>query len=289
MRRLQWRVWFPKPDPLPRVRAADPAQLAAGGAHLTWVGHATFVLRLGGRVVAIDPMWSTRCVDVKRLRPPGVALADLPPVRVVAVSHNHYDHLDVASLRGLAERFSPTFLVPLRVGRILRRKGLTDVVELEWWEGFEDGDLRVTLVPAQHWSARGLFDVNRTLWGGFVFEGPEGTVYHAADTAFHPALFEDVAARFPSIDWALLPIGSYGPEWFLYNQHMSPEDAGRAFELLGARRFVAAHWGTFRLTDEPDGEPLRRARAWLAERDRERALWAMDIGETRALRPGDAT
>jgi L-ascorbate metabolism protein UlaG (beta-lactamase superfamily) len=282
-RRLRRHVWLPVRDTRPAVRPNDGRALRAGGAHLTWVGHATFLLRLGGRLVAIDPMWSERCVHVKRLRPAAPALEDLPEVDVVTVSHSHFDHLDLPSLRRLAERFQPTFLVPLQVGRILRRGGIRDVVELDWWDSHASGDLRLTLVPANHWSARGPFDVNRTLWGGFVYEGPEGVAYHGGDTAFEPRLFEDIAERFPRIDWAMLPIGAYEPEWFLGSQHVNPEDAGRAFELLGARHFVPAHWGTFRLTDEPDGEPIRRAEAWFQARSRADRLWAMDVGETRTL------
>lgn len=285
-RRLKRNVWFPSRAPLPNVRRNDGSPLRADGAHVTWVGHATFVLRLGGRYVAIDPMWSERCVHVRRLRPVGVALSRLPAVDVVTVSHNHYDHLDLPSLRVLDELFRPTFLVPLRVGALLRKTGIANVVELDWWESHQDGDLRMTLVPANHWSARGPFDVNQTLWGGFVYAGPQGVVYHSGDTAFEPRLFEDIAKRFPRIDWAMLPIGSYEPEWFLGSQHMNPEDAGRAFEILRARHFIAAHYGTFRLTDEPDGEPLRRARAWLESRQVDDRLWALDIGETRPLADG---
>lgn len=281
-RRLNLDVWFPRTDPLPGVRPNDGSGLGEGS-HLTWIGHASFLMRLGGRVIAIDPMWSPRCVYVKRLRPVGVALEHLPRVDLVTISHNHFDHLDLPTLQRLADRFAPTILVPLRVGKVLRKRGLQRVLELDWWESHTEGSLRVTFVPAQHWSARGPFDVNRTLWGGFVYQAPEGTAYHGGDSAFDARLFQEIARRFPAIDWAMLPIGSYAPEWFLRTQHMNPEDAGKAFELLGAKRFVAAHYGTFRLTDERDGEPLRRTVEWFRSRSLMDRLWTLEIGETRDL------
>jgi L-ascorbate metabolism protein UlaG (beta-lactamase superfamily) len=208
----------------------------------------------------------------------------MPRVDLVTVTHNHYDHLDLPTLQALTARHQPRFITPRGNARILRRAGAQHIVELDWWESHRDGDLEVTLVPAQHWSQRGPFDKNRALWGGFVYRGPEGTAYHAGDTAFEPRMFGEIRARCAPIDLAMIPIGAYEPEWFLSTQHMVPEDAGRAFEILGARTFVAMHYGTFDLTDEPVGEPIERIRAWFAASglpaDR---LWALDIGETRPL------
>jgi L-ascorbate metabolism protein UlaG (beta-lactamase superfamily) len=167
---------------------------------------------------------------------------------------------------------------------VLRSAGLPRIVELEWWESHQVGDVRVTLVPSQHWSMRSPFDKNRRLWGGFVYESAEATVYHAGDTAFSERVFREIGERFPRIDAAMLPIGAYDPAWFMQPQHQNPEEAGRAFELLGARRFVAMHWGTFRLTDEPLGEPPARLDAWWAERGLPRdRLWIPAIGETSEL------
>jgi L-ascorbate metabolism protein UlaG (beta-lactamase superfamily) len=282
-RRFQARTWRPGPEALPDVRPNDGSCLADRSAHLTWIGHATFVVRLGGVLVATDPIWSPRCVDLPRLRPPGVALDDLPGLDVVTVTHNHYDHCDIATLRRLAARFDPLFIVPAGVGRHLARAGAQRVEELQWWESRTIGELKITFVPAQHWSARTPFDINRTLWGGFVYEGPEGVAYHSGDTAYEPLVFEEIARRCPRIDWAMLPIGAYDPEWFLRTQHLDPEDSTRAFALLGARRFVAMHHGTFRLTDEPMDEPLTRCRAAFADIDALDRLWSLDIGETRRL------
>ncbi len=278
-----------RPDPSgyqPPRRTNDGAALRSPATSLTWIGHATFVQRVGGKLIATDPIWSERIQTViPRFASPGVALADTPPLDIVTVSHAHYDHMDVATLQKIA-RVNPgvLFVVPRDNGTLLRRAGLSRVVELGWWETHREGDVAVTLVPAQHWSMRFPWDRNARLWGGFVYESPDGTSYHAGDTAFNEAVFKVIGERFPKIDWAMLPIGAYDPGWFMQPQHMGPEEAGRAFELLGARNLCAMHWGTFRLTDEPMSEPPERLRAWWsgAGHDASR-LWIFEIGETRLL------
>lgn len=265
-------------------RANDGSALREAGAHLTWIGHATFVMRLGGKLVATDPIWSPRIQTIGRLCEPGVALEDCPPLDVVTVSHSHYDHLDMPTLRRIGRE--ALYVVPKDNGDILTSAGLPNVVELGWWESHTVGDLRITLVPAQHWSMRVPWDRNKRLWGGFVYESltGEGTAYHAGDTAFAADVFRAIGERFPAIDWAMLPVGAYDPQWFMQAQHMNPEEAGRAFELLVAKTLVAMHWGTFRLTDEPLGEPPARVRAWWQEHGRDDAnLWVVDVGETRRL------
>jgi len=263
-------------------RENDGAALASTSPHLTWIGHATFVQRLGGKLIATDPIWSSRIHTIPRLAQPGVALAACPKLDIVTVSHAHYDHLDLPTLRAIGP--DTLFVVPKDNADLLRRAGLPNVVELAWWESHSAGDVRITLVPAQHWSMRTPWDKNRRLWGGFVYESAEGTSYHAGDTAFSAECFSAIGARFPAIDWAMLPIGAYDPPWFMQPQHMGPEEAGRAFDLLGAKTFVAMHWGTFKLTDEPLGEPPQRMRAWWRDRGHdEKQLWIVDLGETRAL------
>jgi N-acyl-phosphatidylethanolamine-hydrolysing phospholipase D len=264
-------------------RENDGSALKGTEPHLTWVGHATFVQRLGGQLLATDPIWSKRIHTIRREAAPGVALEATPKLDVVTVSHAHFDHLDLPSLEAIGK--DVLYIVPKDNADVLVGAGLPNVVELGWWESHSVGDLKVTLVPAQHWSMRAPWDKNKRLWGGFVFESPEGTSYHAGDTAFNEGVFKAIAERFPKIDWAMLPIGAYDPTWFMSQQHMGPEDAGRAWELLGARTLVAMHWGTFRLTDEPLGEPPERLRAWWSERQRAAdRVWIMDLGETRALR-----
>jgi L-ascorbate metabolism protein UlaG (beta-lactamase superfamily) len=264
-------------------RPNDGTSLTSDAPHLTWIGHSTFVQRLGGKLIATDPIWSRRIHTIRRVSPPGVAFERCPALDIVTVSHAHYDHLDLPTLTRIGD--DAVHVVPKDNADVLRAAGITRVVELGWWESHVVGDLRITLVPAQHWSMRAPWDKNRRLWGGFVFESPQLTTYHAGDTAFSADVFAAIAERFPRIDYAMLPIGAYDPPWFMSAQHMGPEEAGRAWEILQARTLVAMHWGTFALTDEPLGEPPERLRAWWAARghDPER-LWIVALGETRSLR-----
>ncbi len=265
-----------------RDREAAAAALARPEAALTWLGHATFALRLGGQLVLTDPVLCARIQGVvARLTPPGVAVDRLPPVDVVTVSHDHMDHMDYWSLRRLPR--DALYLVPLGNGARLAPLGLRHVVELDWWQTHRHGTLEITLVPARHWSMRMPWTRNQTLWGGFVYRGPEGVAYHSGDTAFGPH-YGEIGARTGRIDWAMLPIGAYSPRWFMEPQHQNPEEAGEGFLALGARLLVAMHWGTFKLTDEPIGEPPARLRAWWAARalPAER-LWIPDIAERRVL------
>ncbi len=265
-------------------RENDGRALASPTPHLTWVGHATFLLRLGGRLIATDPIWSERLATLRRHTAPGVTLESIPTIDVVTVSHTHYDHLDLPTLRRIGK--DALYVVPRDVGELLAGAGLRNVVELDWWQSHDAGGVRITLVPAQHWSMRFPWDRNDRLWGGFVYESREGTAYHAGDTALSERVFREIAARFPSIDWAMLPIGAYEPRWFMQSQHMGPEEAGCAWELLGARALCAMHWGTFKLTDEPMGEPPELLKAWWKERALDPArLWVLDVGETRPLAP----
>jgi L-ascorbate metabolism protein UlaG (beta-lactamase superfamily) len=173
--------------------------------------------------------------------------------------------------------------VPLGNAEILRSAGLPNVVELDWWQSHRDGDLEITLVPARHWSMRAPWNRNDGLWGGFVYRGPEGVAYHSGDTALFDG-FREIGERFAAIDWAMLPIGAYEPRWFMHPQHMNPDDAHAAFAMLRAQHFVAMHWGTFRLTDEPASEPPSRIRAlWSRSGHDPERLWVMDVGETRSL------
>ncbi|HEY1956490.1 MAG TPA: MBL fold metallo-hydrolase, partial [Polyangiaceae bacterium] len=240
------------------VVANDGSALHAPTPSLTWIGHATYALRLCGQMIVTDPVWSERLGPQKRKAPPGVALEKMPRIDVVTISHAHYDHLDLPTLRRIGPE--ALYVVPSDVGSILRDAGLPRVVELGWWQTHEHEGLAITLVPAQHWSMRVPWDRNKRLWGGFVIDSREGRAYHAGDTAFSERVFSEIGARFPGIDWAMLPIGAYDPEWFMKGQHMGPEDAVRAFDMLGAKALCAMHWGTFKLTDEPLGEPPERAR-----------------------------
>jgi L-ascorbate metabolism protein UlaG (beta-lactamase superfamily) len=263
----------------PGVQTGGAEALSSGRACAVWIGHATWALRLGGRVIVTDPIWSQSISGVvPRLSPPGVALDAMPAIDVVLVTHDHRDHMDLRTLARLPEQ--ALYIVPLGNGPRLAR---ANIVELDWWQTHRVGELEVTLVPARHWSMRAPWNRNDTLWGGYVVRAPEGTAYHSGDTAWGDH-FGEIGARIGAIDWAMLPIGGYSPRWFMEPQHVDPVEAARGFEALGARELFAMHWGTFRLTDEPIGEPPARLRAYWAERGwpAER-LWIADVGEVRWL------
>ncbi len=292
---LRWAVWDrlrgrrrvrPAGPPAPRVEP-DAARIRRHGerAQLTWGGHATFLASLGGRSVLVDPVFSRRIAwFVPRYGRPGLAAEMLPRLAAVLVSHCHYDHLDRPSLRRVPAGVPA--IVPLGLGYWFARWNRRPVIELDWWESTEVDGLRVTLVPSRHWSRRGVADLNRTLWGGFVIEGGGVSLYHAGDSALFDG-FAEIGRRFPGLAAAMLPIGAYEPVWFMGKQHMTPEHAGEAFLALGAARLVPMHWGAFQLTDEPISEPIGRMRAWWARhgpRDG-RSLAELAVGETLGLEP----
>lgn len=266
---------------IPR-REPDLALIASDAPSLTWVGHATWLIRLAGMSFVTDPVWSDYVGPrVRRNVAPGIDLALAKP-EVVLVSHNHFDHLDFPSI----DRIGPAarYFVPKGMGPAFARRGLTKTVEMEWWQKEAIGDrVSLTFVPSQHWSQRGLFDRNRSLWGGYVLEAEGRSVYFAGDTAYFEG-FAEIGRRFPDLDAALLPIGTYEPRWYLRSQHMDPADAVAAFESLGARRLCAMHWGTFKQSDEPLDEPprvleeVRRQRGIDADR-----VWVAAVGETSRL------
>ncbi|MFN2497135.1 MAG: MBL fold metallo-hydrolase, partial [Pseudonocardiaceae bacterium] len=222
-----------------RLPVAPQAPWPPAATWLAWLGHASFLLRLGGRTVAVDPVLSERILGAgQRLTPPG--LGRLPPLDLLLISHNHYDHLDAPTVRALPR--STPVVAPGGLGRWFRRRGFTDVTELDWWESADlDGALRVEFVPAHHWSRRGLFDHCASLWGGWVLTAADGPrIYHAGDSGYGP-FFAEIGARFPGIDVAMLPVGAYAPRWFMRPVHIDPEEAVQAAQDVGARVMVPMH------------------------------------------------
>ncbi|MFC4809844.1 MBL fold metallo-hydrolase [Paenibacillus sp. GCM10023250] len=226
---------------------------------LTWIGHSTFLIQLAGLNIVTDPVWAEQLAIHKRLVPPGVAIADMPPIDVVLISHSHYDHLNIASLKQL--RGSKTLIVPVGLADKLRRKGFSSIIELDWWQSASIRGVRFHFVPAQHWTRRTLTDTNSSRWGGFVMEREHvPTVYFAGDSGYFDG-FKEIGRRFPGIDVALMPIGAYDPEWFMGPQHVTPEEALQAFRDAGARRFVPMHYGSYKLADDTPREALDRLEA----------------------------
>jgi len=249
-----------------------PAEPPPGHAAVTFVGHATFLIRVaGGPTLLTDPIWSERCSPVpflgpRRARAPGLALDALPPLDAVLLSHNHYDHLDVRTLRRLG---APRVVTGLGNARILARNRVSGAEELDWWGETRIGAATVTYLPARHFSARGIGDRGRSLWGGFAVRTPAGALYFAGDTAYG-SHFAAIGAEAGPFGIGLVPIGAYEPRWFMRAVHMNPEEAVRARAEARVRTAVAMHFGTFKLTQEgidAPGEDLarRRAGAGLAE------------------------
>ena len=286
------RMWkatfFPRSIVLPRV-VNDGQRLRdnRSDATVTWIGHATLLIQLDGVNILTDPQWSERASPVrfagpKRFTPPGLDFEALPPIHVVLISHDHYDHLDVDTVRRLAERHRPRFYVPLGLKAWFAELGLHDVVELDWWDSRTERELTLTCVPAQHFSGRSLWSRNRTLWSGWTVAGRTKRLYFAGDTAYYQPYFTEIGARLGPFHLAAIPIGAYLPPVIMKASHTSPEEALQAFADVRGRSFVPIHWGTFDLADEPLGDPPVRlgveARRLGLGADR---VWVLKHGETR--------
>lgn len=227
-------------------------ELAEGQVGMTWIGHASFLIQAREHNILIDPNWAKWLKGIKRIRHPGLPLHALPNIDLVLVTHAHFDHLDRRTLRSVAG--DQPIIVPFEVGNLVHDLGFRSVHELHYWDSFQCGPARITLTPAQHWGARLLHDSHRG-FGGFVVEIGGRTIYHCGDTAFFDG-FTEIGSRF-DIDIALLPIGAYDPPSGR-EVHMNPEQAVKAFRMLGAKQMVPMHYGSFRLSYEPLDEPLAR-------------------------------
>lgn len=271
---LRWRLFGKRatwPAAVPARSGVRPSE-RVDGLRITHVGHASCLLQTAGLNLLLDPVWAERAspftfLGPRRHNPPAIALADLPPIHAVLLTHNHYDHFDTATLQRLWRAHRPRIITPLGNDAILRKREPKARVETgDWWSTFALSDeVRLTIVPAYHWSARSLGDRRMALWGGFVIETPSGTVYCAGDTAYRDgAIFYEIRDRFGPPAVAILPIGAYAPRWFMATQHLDPEEAVRIANEMGAGRLLGMHWGTFQLTDEPAEEPAARLKAFAA-------------------------
>ena len=259
---LKWKL-FPskepavgKPLPLEVVRA--PEELQQRGDFICWLSHASFLIQLGGKRIVIDPVFG----DIplyKRQIPAPYSVEELGRCDYLLISHVHYDHFDLPSLKRI-EACSPRAIVPLQMSRLLQSTAPTlETVELDWYQNFKEDGLTITLLPAVHWGRRGLFDRNRVLWGSYLLQYGDLTIYFAGDSAKGDH-FREIGRAF-DIDYALLPVGAYRPEIIMKHNHLDPQEAFDAFEALGAKTMIPMHYGTYRLSDEPLDEPLE----WIRE------------------------
>ena len=293
----RWQAWRASLPPPPsrfvdgyegfEVLAPDVGAIAADPrASVTWIGHATAWVRLAGLNILTDPHFSERASPVTwagpvRRVPLPVTLAQLPRIDLVVLSHNHPDSLDERTVQDLARQDGgpPLFLVPLGTADWFRERGVESVREFDWWDNRQVNGLSVSFVPAQHWSARGLTDRNRSLWGGWVLDDARHRIYFAGDSGYSRD-FAEIGARFGGFDLALLPVGAYEPRWFMKAQHVNPEEAVLAHFDVRARRSIGIHWGTFELTDEPLDQPIGDLAA-------ARRKYALDESDFILLRHGE--
>jgi len=263
---LRWKLTS-RPEPSPGFisdvePSVPPSRLEGGGLRTTLVNHSTVLLQQRGINILTDPIWSERArplswIGPRRRRKQGVSWEDLPPIDAVLISHDHYDHLDLPTLRRLSARGDSTFVVPARVARLLRAERIGPAHEMDWGESLPLPGFTVHCVPALHFSGRGLYDRNTTLWCGYVIECRERFVYFAGDTAFGDH-FARIREKFGPPHLALLPIGAYQPRWFMSPVHMDPDEAVRAHRTLAARTSIATHHGTFQLADEGLDTPRKQ-------------------------------
>jgi len=272
---------------LPRVIPDLGRRIAAmpQGDLIAWIGHGTFLLRLAGKFWITDPMLSDRALLPKRVTPAAITAADLgqlaPEINVL-ISHNHYDHLDKATIRALPPK--ARFFVPLGLKTLVQSWHPGQVIEMDWWQQRDVGDgIRLDCLPAQHWSRRIGQPVNTTLWASFLLRSPAVSVYHGADSGYFVG-YREFGRRFGPIDYALLSTTAYHPRWFMHYAHVNIEEALEAFAQLRAGCFIPTQWGTFRLGDEPAGYPALDLKATITRRQLDPSrFWVMDIGQIRPL------
>ena len=226
---------------------------------VTWIGHSTLLVQMDGLTILTDPIWSERCSPIsfagpKRYVQPGMAFKDLPDIDVVILSHDHYDHLDKATIKKLGNK--PFYFVPLGIGNFLEKQGITNYTELDWWDSFVYREVEFVCTPAQHFSGRSFNNRNNTLWCSWVINAPQSNFYFAGDTGYC-SVFKDIGERYGPFDLVAIPIGAYLPRWFMGPVHVDPGEALKIYADVKGKRFVPIHWGTFDLADEPLDRPMK--------------------------------
>jgi L-ascorbate metabolism protein UlaG (beta-lactamase superfamily) len=270
---LKWSFTNKKPELIAIDSSDQWRELTPSSSdYLVWIGHATYLINKDNLTIITDPVFSKRASPVrfagpKRLIPPAIPIDKLPPIDVVTVSHNHYDHLDIRSLKAIHETNpEAVFLVPKGDRRRLERRGIENVTEFLWWEEIEIKGSKFTFTPVQHWSARGIADRNKSLWGGWFMNLKTETIYHAGDTGYSKDFIE-TKKRLGSPSLSLIPVGAYAPRWFMKTNHVNPPEAIQIAIDLESERNFGMHWGTFQLTDEEVLEPPKLLKESLRNRD----------------------
>jgi N-acyl-phosphatidylethanolamine-hydrolysing phospholipase D len=269
----------------PTVELSGWSLRSAPEPRVTWLGHASVLVQMDGVTFLTDPNWSqtagpTGFAGAVRLVDPPLPIETLPPIDFVVISHNHYDHLDLPTLRELA-RLNADLVVFTPLGHAELLGEFVRVVELDWGQWADFSGVRVHCLPSRHWSRRGLFDMQRSLWSGWAITGPGRRFYYAGDTAVFEG-FRAIGAALGPFDLAALPVGAYEPIPMMRDSHINPEEAARAALEVRATRAMAVHYGTFDLSDEPQDDPPRRFRdAMRAEGAADEAIWVLAIGESR--------
>ena len=257
---------------------------------VTFINHSSFLIQVDGVNILTDPVYSQRVspftwAGPARMRPPGINFEDLPNIDHVLISHNHYDHLDEATVKRLWKKFQPTFICPLGVDEFIRSLAIDKVISLDWWQEMPlNHELAVASVPAQHFSGRGMLDRDATLWCGYVIKRQGGNIYFAGDTGYDQSIFQEIGDSMKPIKLALIPIGAYKPLWFMSPVHISPHQAVQVHRDLGSEQSVATHFGTFPLGDDGQLEPVTDLRKALKEQNvADDKFWVLKEGEGKLL------
>jgi L-ascorbate metabolism protein UlaG (beta-lactamase superfamily) len=256
---LKWKLTSSSqkwPERIVIEKDIPPAKVNNGNVRISSVGHATFLIQLKDKNILTDPVWSERAspfksIGPKRISQSGIDFDKLPRIDIVLISHNHYDHLDTETIKRLWNHSAPVFIAPLGNQTIIKKavpKAL--VYDLDWYQNMAIDSLKIHLIPSQHWSSRWIIDANKHLWGGFIIESEEGQICFIGDSGYSKDMFEEIGNKFDNIIFAILPIGSYEPRWFMKDVHMNPADALMAFRDLKAKFFIPSHFGVFQLSDE---------------------------------------
>jgi L-ascorbate metabolism protein UlaG (beta-lactamase superfamily) len=256
---LKWKLTsktHPWPETVMGQKDIPPAKVGDGNIRISSVGHATFLIQLQNKNILTDPVWSKRAspfkfAGPKRVTEPGIDFDKLPQIDIVLISHNHYDHLDIDTVKKLWQHSKPVFITPLGNQRIIK-KAIPEalVYDLDWHQNKAVDSLKIHLIPSQHWSSRWIVDANQDLWGGFIIEAEEGQICFIGDSGYSQKMFQEIGSKFTNIVFAILPIGAYEPRWFMKDVHMNPKEALLAYQDLKAKFFVPSHFAVFKLTDE---------------------------------------